>query len=47
MHSFFVAQINARNASGNLKMVIGTSWTQNNLKKVAKHFRVILSIDGT
>ena len=30
MHSFFLAHINARNASGNLKMAIGTAWIQRN-----------------
>ena len=46
MHSFFVAQINARNASGNLKMVIGTAWIQNSFKKAAKRFGGVLFIDG-
>ena len=45
MHSFFLAHINARNASGNLKMAIGTAWIQMNLRKAAKTFRDILLID--
>ena len=44
MYSFCVTQINA---SDNLKMTIGTSWTQNNLNKVAKHLGYVLLIDDT
>ena len=36
MHKFCDTQRNSINESGNLKMLIGTDWTQNNLKKVAK-----------
>ena len=45
MRSFVVAQINARNASGNLKMAIGTAWIQMNLRKVAKRYGGVLLID--
>ena len=44
MHSFCVTQRNAINASDNLKMVIGTAWIQNNLKRVAKNLEMFYSL---